>query len=336
VASSHPDGSVCREEVACFFAPSIQEGEGRTSSCVVSLQPGTVLPEQEQGRLPSSNRKGTHLRQITPNVYVETEFAGSNVSFVTTGDGVVMIDTPMLPTDALAWRGEVVKKGEVRYLINTEHHPDHIAGNYFFSGIIVSSEETRREISLLPMEELRKRISLDPEGHARYLFDHCHYRIRVPEITYSDRLSLCLANQTLELYHLPGHTLGQTVVYIPSEKVLMAGDNLTQNAQVFFHDAEPFLWLDSLRRIDELDVDFIVPGHGEVCTKRSITELSSFIQEWMDAVRQAISQGLTKEEAMMKISFLDRYPMPSLLKAWGPEVQRWNVSRLYDLFIHSR
>jgi glyoxylase-like metal-dependent hydrolase (beta-lactamase superfamily II) len=295
-----------------------------------------VGSEQAQGKTPSSRRKRTNLKQITPNVYVETEFVGSNVSFVTTGEGVVMVDSPMLPTDALEWRGEIIKRGKVRYLINTEHHPDHIAGNYFFSGIVVSSEETKREISLLPIEELRKRVSLDPEGHGSYLFDHCHYRIRVPEITYSDKLYLYLGNHTLELFHLPGHTLGQSVVYIPKEKVLMAGDNLTNNAQVFFHDAEPFLWLDSLRRIDELDVDFIVPGHGEVCGKSSISELSSFIQEWMDAVRQAISQGLTKEEAMMKISFLDRYPMPSLLKSWGPEIQRWNVSRLYDVLIHSR
>jgi cyclase len=36
-----------------------------------------------------------------------------------------MMDTPMKPTDAVKWRDEAGKKGEIRYLINTEEHPDH-------------------------------------------------------------------------------------------------------------------------------------------------------------------------------------------------------------------
>jgi glyoxylase-like metal-dependent hydrolase (beta-lactamase superfamily II) len=280
---------------------------------------------------PSSKRKRTNLKQIAPNVYVETEFVGSNVSFVTTGEGVVMIDSPMLPTDALAWRGEIIKRGEVRYLINTEHHPDHIAGNYFFSGIVVSSEETRREILGLPLEEFRKRIALDPEGHGLYLLDHCNYRIKAPDLAYSGKLSLFSGDHTFELYQMPGHTLGQSAVYIPQEKVLITGDNLTYKNQIFLHDSHPFLWLESLEKIGEMEIDLIVPGHGEVCDKRSIRELSTFIQEWIDAVKGAIRQGMSKEEAMAKISFLDRYPMPSVLQSWGPDLQRWNVARLYHL-----
>ena len=310
---------------------STQEGEDRTSVCIASSQPGAVLSEQEQGKTPSSKRNRTNLKQITQNVYAETEFVGSNVSFVTTREGVVMIDSPMLPTDALEWRGEIIKKGKVQYLINTEHHPDHIAGNFFFPGIILSSEETRREILRLPLEEFRKRIALDPDGHGLYLFDHCHYRVKAPDLAYSGKLSVFSGDHTFELHQMPGHTLGQSAVYIPQEKVLITGDNLTYKTQVFLHDSEPFLWLESLRRIAEMEIDLVVPGHGEVCDKRSIRELSAFIQEWIDAVKGAIWQGMSKEEAMAKISFLDRYPMPSVLQSWGPDLQRWNVARLYHL-----
>jgi len=271
------------------------------------------------------------LKRITSNVFVETDFIGCNVSFITTREGIIMVDSPMIPTDALKWRGEINGQGEVRYLINTEHHPDHIAGNFFFPGIILSSEETRREILKLPLEEFRKRIALDPEGHGLYLFDHCYYRVKAPDLAYSGRLSLFSGDHCLELHQMPGHTLGQSAVYIPQEKVLITGDNLTYKNQVFLHDSEPFLWLESLKRITEMEIDLIVPGHGEVCDKRSIQELSAFIQEWIDAVKGAIGQGMSKEEAMVKISFLDRYPMPSVLQSWGPDLQRWNVARLYHL-----
>src|SRR5258708_32983107 len=53
---------------------------------------------------------------------------------VVTSDGVVVIDTPKLPTRAVAMRKLAESYGPIRYLINTEHHVDHIFGNYFFKG----------------------------------------------------------------------------------------------------------------------------------------------------------------------------------------------------------
>lgn len=44
------------------------------------------------------------MEQVTPNVFTETQLRGCNPSFVTTSDGVVVIDTPQLPTKAVAMR----------------------------------------------------------------------------------------------------------------------------------------------------------------------------------------------------------------------------------------
>jgi len=74
------------------------------------------------------------MQQVTPSVYTETTVRGCNPSYVNTGDGVVVIDTPQLPTRAVAMRKEAESHGPIRYLINTEHHVDHIFGNYYFKG----------------------------------------------------------------------------------------------------------------------------------------------------------------------------------------------------------
>ena len=74
------------------------------------------------------------MEKVTPNVFTTTRLRGCNPSFVTTSDGVVVIDTPQLPTKAVAMRREAESHGPIRYLINTEHHVDHIFGNYFFKG----------------------------------------------------------------------------------------------------------------------------------------------------------------------------------------------------------
>lgn len=90
--------------------------------------------------------EGEEMMQITDNIYVEDKFSvppkyrGANFGFVTTSEGIVMIDTPMMPTDAIRWREDIAKRGEVRYIINTHHHIDHTTGNSFFPGIVVSHE----------------------------------------------------------------------------------------------------------------------------------------------------------------------------------------------------
>ena len=61
------------------------------------------------------------MENVTSNVFTETKVRGCNPSYVTTSDGVVVIDTPQLPTRAVEMRREVEAIGPVRYLINTEH-----------------------------------------------------------------------------------------------------------------------------------------------------------------------------------------------------------------------
>src|SRR5436305_15099434 len=74
------------------------------------------------------------MEQVTANIFTNTKLRGCNPSFVKTSDGVVVIDTPQLPTRAVAMRKEAESHGPIRYLINTEHHVDHVFGNYCFKG----------------------------------------------------------------------------------------------------------------------------------------------------------------------------------------------------------
>ncbi len=270
------------------------------------------------------------MEKIRPNIYVETKLQGCNPGFVVTDEGIVMIDAPQSPTAALKWRELMESKGKVQYLINTEHHSDHTAGNFLFSATGIAHQKTREAISSLPLDVIRQRIKdIDPKGFP--LMDGFYYKM--PSITFSDRLTLYLGKVTLELIHLPGHTAGETAVYIPEERIVFTGDNIFHKVQAFFYQAYPEDWLRSLKKIGELDVDTIVPGHGEICDKSYLREQASYIEEWMEAVRKAIQQGLSKKEAQEKIppSFLPRYPMDIGLQARGLEVMGMNVDRLYDL-----
>jgi glyoxylase-like metal-dependent hydrolase (beta-lactamase superfamily II) len=74
---------------------------------------------------------------------------------VTTSEGLVIIDPPMWPTHVRQWRKELAKMGEVRYLINTHHHIDHIAGNFFFPGPVIAHEGVRKVFSRSRVSSVR-------------------------------------------------------------------------------------------------------------------------------------------------------------------------------------
>ncbi|MBI2371092.1 MAG: MBL fold metallo-hydrolase, partial [Deltaproteobacteria bacterium] len=59
------------------------------------------------------------MRRLSEHAYVATEFQGCNNGCVATPEGVVVIDPPMRPTSAVAWRREVETLGQVRYVVNT-------------------------------------------------------------------------------------------------------------------------------------------------------------------------------------------------------------------------
>ncbi|MBA7597141.1 Hydroxyacylglutathione hydrolase [subsurface metagenome] len=268
------------------------------------------------------------MQQIADNVYAETGFRGCNPGFVVTREGVVMIDTPQMPADAIKWRDEISKHGEVRYLINTEPHADHFTGNYFFEGTVVAHEGTREAILAASVDQLMERLrQIAPESLP--LVEGFTYR--PPEITLSERLTLYVGDHTFQLINLPGHTPFQVAVHIPEERVVFTSDNVFGKVQAWLHQALPYEWLDSLKRIQELDADVLVPGHGSICDRSYIPEMCAFIQAWIDEVTRAIDQGMSLEEAQDKISLLDRYPMEGGSEPMAKEVQRWNVARLYEV-----
>lgn len=268
------------------------------------------------------------MQQVSKSIFVETGFRGCNVGFVVTEEGVVMIDTPQLPVDAVKWRDLIAKHGEVRYLINTEPHGDHFSGNHFFKGTIVAHEGTKNAIIAASVDDFIQGLKQkSPES----LFLTGGFEFRSPTITFSDRLTLSLGDHTIELINMPGHTAYQVAVYIPDEKTIFTSDNVFCGVQAWLHGALPFKWLESLKQLSGFDADVLVPGHGSICDRSYIPEMSSFIQKWIDIVTSAIDQGLSLEEAQDKISLLDHYPMEKGSEAMGDRVQRMNVARLYSV-----
>ncbi|MFH1639834.1 MAG: MBL fold metallo-hydrolase [Chloroflexota bacterium] len=270
------------------------------------------------------------IQKVTSNVYVETGVRGCNHGFVITREGIVLIDTPQMPSDAIRWREEIAKHGKVRYVINTEPHGDHFSGNCFFEGTGVSHEGTRAAIIASSPEQFKERLAQTAPEDLPLVEN---FSFRPPAITFSEKLTIHLGDHTFELIHLPGHSPYQLAVFVPEERVIFTSDNVTYGTLAWLHQALPYEWLDSLKRIGELQADVLMPGHGDVCKREFVGEMSAIIQAWIDAVRTAVDRGMSLEEAQEKITFYQRYPLDAATTpAMARQVERTNVAHLYQLF----
>jgi cyclase len=268
------------------------------------------------------------MKQLTSNVFVETQVRGCNHGFVTTSDGIVMIDSPHKPSDALKLKAEIEKRGQLRYIINTEPHGDHWTGNAFFDAPVIAHEGVRTRILNTDLDEHIARVSaFGPEEPA--LMEG--YTPNAPVITFKNGMTMHVGDHTFEMIHMPGHTLYQAAIIVKEEGVVFTSDNIFHKVQTWLHEANPDLWLVALESLRHLDEDIFVPGHGEVCDKGYLDEQGFFVLEWKEYVKKGIDRGMTRDEAIANLTAMtERYPMDVGQAGMAPMVMRMNAANLYD------
>jgi cyclase len=288
------------------------------------------------------------MEQVTANVRTDTKLRGCNPSYVTTSDGVVVIDTPQLPTRAVAMRREAESHGPIRYVINTEHHVDHIFGNYYFKGAgrVVNHQGLYDRFMVVYPEldpfayayesvpgDNPKGTDLDvPESLALWPDREEYYRDpNKGTIVFTGDLTLRVGDHTFNLLHTPGHTPGQIAVHVPEERVVFTGDTIFSGCQTWLMTSDVAQWLDALERIRTLDVDWVVPGHGPVVTKACLDVQRSVLMQWKTPVAAAIADGLSREETVARVDFADRFGPVDIGQGYMMEyIQNWNAGSLYD------
>jgi cyclase len=279
------------------------------------------------------------LQNVTDNIYTTTKLRGCNPSFVVTSDGVVVIDTPQLPTKAVEMRQAAEQHGPIRYVINTEHHVDHIFGNYYFRGAgkVVHHQGVYDNFMVVspdldPFAYAAEAVPTDdPEGEAIFPERDEYYEDpNKGKLVFTGDLTLRVGGHTFELIHTPGHTPGQVAVYVPEERVVFTGDTVFNECQTWLMTSDVDQWVAALETISELDVDHVVPGHGPVTTKKYLATQRSVLLEWKSAVAVAVASGWSRDETIERVNFAERYPVDIGQGYMMDHIQHLNAGSLYD------
>jgi glyoxylase-like metal-dependent hydrolase (beta-lactamase superfamily II) len=245
------------------------------------------------------------LQQISPSIHVETERLGSNNGIIVSAGRVVLVDTPHRPTDAKHWATVVAGFGEVDHIIHTDHHPDHTIGNAFLPGRVVAHAVTRQRLRDEPfgrdyLEYLYGFI--DPAA----LDDERSFTPRLPDVTFTDSMTLHHGELTIDLIHAPGHTRNTIAVHVTEEGVLFSGDNVCPQGLPSFQDCTLERWFTVLDELEALDFSVLVGGHGDVGGRELIERYRGMGREVVGQVWSGIQQGMSRDEVVARIRFPDR------------------------------
>jgi cyclase len=274
------------------------------------------------------------VQQIGQGIYAETGYRGCNVGFVVTGEGVILINTPLSPPDARQWRDEIarVTDQEVIYTINTDYHPDCVVGNHVFGAPVIAHELTWKKMKSYG-DSFRQRLADTFKGEPKAAVALKRLKFILPQITLTERMNLHKGNKVLKLIHVGGHTPASIIVHVPGDGVLFAGDVVVNGLHPLMGEANSKEWLDALTYIRRpwVKAEIIVPGEGEICDKEVTKELSHYIRRLRAKMRGMCATGHSRAEAVASVAeMIDFFPGTDEEGRGAKQRFKANAERVYD------
>jgi cyclase len=275
------------------------------------------------------------MREISPGVYLETDQRGANYGGILTDDGIIVIDTPMVPKQARAFRDELSSLSGGKpfiYVINTDHHRGHILGNQFFLPTPVIAHDQAWKHMKGYGDNFKQRVidsfKKEPEVQAQFT----NIQIITPRITYSHRLDILRAGRDIRIIRIGGHTAATSVVWLPEDKVLFIGDAVWVEQHPYMAQANSKEWLDGLTYIRKLKADQIVPGRGPVCGREATERMSRYIRFMRARVRAHHGLGHSKQETISSVlrDVAGWFPIPSAVKSKTESQIKQGIGRIWN------
>lgn len=234
--------------------------------------------------------------------------------FITTPKGVIVTDP--ISSDAATWLKAKIKTltdQPVRYVIYSHHHDDHITGGSVFA------DQARFVSHVAAREKILQ--AADPNTP-------------VPDFTFTDRMSIDFGGKHVELiYTGKNHSDNSLVVLLPQHKLLFAVDFIPVETVAYrtMRSDYPDDWIESLKQVEQLDFETLVPGHGKIGKKEHVRQFRGYLEDLRAAVEEQVRKGASVEEAKKTVQ-LPKYEQWQRYADWFPE----NVEGMYRYLSQQR
>jgi cyclase len=272
------------------------------------------------------------MQQIERGIYYEDAYLGVTLGGLVFSHGTIIIDAPLRSEDARSWRSALLNQrgGANRLLVNLDAHPDRTLGARALDCTIVAQFKTAQVFRNRPT--IFKGQSMETGSAWEVYSDAIGMRWAVPDITFSQRMSLHWGGPEIILEHRPGPAAGAMWVVIPDEKVLFVGDAVLVNQPPFLANADIAEWLQALEQLLANFGEFtIVSGRGgpvAVDTIRTQVLFLKMVEEKLDELVD--SKALPEATEKLIPGLLSKFKFPSEQRLTYTQRLRYG---LYQYFV---
>jgi cyclase len=271
---------------------------------LVLLAPSAAPPAHQL------SMKFDQVKEVAPGVFFRYSaisptnpnvFGGSNNILVVMEDYVVVIDAnfPKEAQDVL----DAIKKTTdkpVRYVLDTHHHGDHAWGNAVWvkAGATIVSQAKCAKLMREGGEAEFVAAGKGPNPRK----DVAASTYKIPTLTFDDKLVLDDGKQRVEFLHFGhSHTIGDACAYLPKHKILCTGDACVNGPYNFMGHSDSASWVRCLERMQQLDVNLVLPGHGLPESKNLLQKQKRYFIELRREVKKGIGEGKDVEDIIKSI-----------------------------------
>lgn len=278
--------------------------------------------------------KTISLEELGPGLFGYTAEGDPNSGIIVGDDSVIVVDaqaTPSMAAEVVA-RIRTVTEKPVKHIVLTHYHAVRVLGASGYAGAeIIASDVTRDLIVERGQQDMDSEIGRFPR---LFRGKESIPGLTWPHVVFHKRMTLWLGKREVQIIHVGrSHSAGDTVVWLPKEKVLFAGDTIEFGATPYCGDAHFADWPSTLDAIRALKPERIVPGRGRsLISATDIAEgldgTSSFTSDLFAIARRGAASGAplkdVYDEAMTALK--PKYGHWVIFEHCMP----FNVSRAYD------
>jgi cyclase len=290
-------------------------------SCVFAAPISAHAQTQTGGAITEVNQ-----RQVAPDLYFLHDETSSNSTFLVTEEGVLVVDTRQHPRDGqdLLDRIRKITDKPIKWVVNTHFHADHHYGNSVFKAAgatIIAHADTTLIMQQVDRKEFARR---QPFFKSRN-YDPGEVKLTLPDVTFDKDASIRLGGRDIHLFYFgPGQNPGDTFVLFP-HAVATPGAFARRSMPNMAFTPSVESWINLLQKVAALDVDTVLPPHGDVATRADVRDLADFLKFEYALVKRAVDGGTPVETAITTLDF-------SPYKTWlNMNRREHDIRALYEL-----
>ncbi len=250
--------------------------------------------------------KAISFIKLSENAYAYTAEGDPNSGVIIGDDCCMVIDTtatPVMAKDLISRIREVTDK-PIKYVVLSHYHAVRVLGAsaYFAEGAteIIASRGTYELIVERGEADMKSEIERFPR-----LFNAVESvpGLTWPSIVFEKELTLHLGKLEVQLKHIgAGHTRGDTIAWIPSQKICFSGDLVEYNAGVYTGDAQLEEWPTTLEALRAMRPEKLVPGRGAAMLNPADCEKAiDYTKRWVTDLYTTAKVGVAANKSLKQV-----------------------------------